>query len=79
MKRTIETAQFITASAAFKGLKRLWTEFTESNPPFAWGDNNRTLVTAEAILNHLDGCAHAFCGVPPHTLAAALTRFAALC
>ena len=50
----IETAQFIPASAAFKGLQRLWTEFTESNPPFVWGENNRTFVTAAALLNHLD-------------------------
>ena len=55
----LEATQFITASAAFKGLKGLWTEFAESNPPFSWGDNNRTLVSAEAILNHLDGCAKA--------------------
>ncbi len=51
----IESTQFIAASAVFKGLNRLWTEFDESNSPFQWGGNNRTLVTAEAILNHLDG------------------------
>jgi len=55
----IQTAQFIPASVAFKGLKRLWNEFVESNPPFSWGGSNRTLVTAEAIINHLDGCANA--------------------
>lgn len=55
----IETTQFIAASAVFKGLKGLWTEFAESDPPFSWGGSNRTLVTAEAILNHLDGCANA--------------------
>jgi len=55
----IQTVQFIPASAAFKGLKRLWNEFAESNPPFSWGGSNRTLVTAEAVIDHLDGCANA--------------------
>jgi len=46
--------QFILASDLFKGLENLWAAFADSSPPFSWGDNNRTLVTAEAILNHCD-------------------------
>jgi len=54
----IETVQFIAASKIFTGLEHLWMEFNDSNPPFHWGGNNRTLVSAEAILNHLDSCAN---------------------
>lgn len=51
----VETCQFIIASDLFDGLQDLWNYFAESGPPFSWGDNNRTLVTGEAILNFLDG------------------------
>jgi hypothetical protein len=40
----------------FDGLDNLLDEFCNNSPPFSWGDNNRTLVTAEAIIDYLDGC-----------------------
>jgi hypothetical protein len=57
MKIPTQTCKFIQASGLFKRLNKLWDEFSESNPAFTWGSNNRSLVVAEAILNHLDGCA----------------------
>lgn len=49
-------AQFVLCSDLFDGLTNLLDEFCNSSPPFSWGDNNRTLVTAEAILDYLDNC-----------------------
>ena len=49
----IHTCQFVTSSDLFKGLFSLWEDFAESDPPFSWGDNNRSLITAESIIDHL--------------------------
>jgi hypothetical protein len=59
-KETIhsQTCLFVHASDLFRGLNKLWDEFVDSAPPFSWGDNNRSLVDADSILNHLDGCSH---------------------
>lgn len=48
------TCSFVKASDLFKGLSTLWDICADSNPPFTWGDNNRSLVTAVTILDHLD-------------------------
>lgn len=53
---TIHTCQFVEASDLFKGLGELYDEFSNSEPDFSWGGNNRTLVGGEAILNHLENC-----------------------
>ena len=47
-------ASFVLASDLTKGLKRFWSDFCDSEPSFSWGDNNRSLVTAKAILDHCD-------------------------
>jgi len=46
--------EFVTASDLFAGYRKLWNEFVESAPPFSWGDNNRTLITIEALLDNFD-------------------------
>ena len=51
---TIETCRFVTGSELFDGLKELWDKFSDSDPDFSWGGNDRTLVDPVAILNHLD-------------------------
>lgn len=51
---TTHTCQYVNASDLFKGLANLWEEFSNSNPDFSWGGNNRTLVDPKAILDHLD-------------------------
>jgi hypothetical protein len=52
----ITTLRFIEASAIFEpeitGLDCLW--LVETEPPFTWGDADRTLVTVERLLNHLE-------------------------
>jgi len=55
-KVTIERCSFALCSEMFNELDDLCNEFCDSEPPFSWGDNNRSLVTGEAILNHLDNC-----------------------
>lgn len=52
---TIQRCRFVRASELFTGLADLWQEFVNSDPPFSWGDNNRSLVDPKAILNHMDG------------------------
>jgi hypothetical protein len=52
---TIHTCKYVHASGLFKGLTNLWNEFADSDPPFSWGDNNRSLVDPASILNHMDG------------------------
>jgi hypothetical protein len=51
---TIHTCQYVEASDLFKGLGELCDEFTNSEPSFSWGGNNRTLIDGQSILNHLD-------------------------
>ena len=51
---TIDTCRFVTASALFKGLRKLWAQLAESSPDFTWGSNNRSMVVPKAILDHLD-------------------------
>jgi hypothetical protein len=53
----VYNSQFVLCSDLFDGLDNLLYEFCNSSPPFSWGDNNRTLVTAKAIIDHLDGSA----------------------
>jgi hypothetical protein len=50
MKTTIHTCRFVKSSNLFKGLTKLWLPFTDSEPDFSWGDNNRTLVDPKATL-----------------------------
>lgn len=48
----IQTCEFISATGL---IPSHWTDFWgsfSSNAPFSWGDNNRTLVTAEAFADH---------------------------
>lgn len=47
------TCKFILCSDLFKGYRNLASEMSESEPDFTWGSNNRSLVTVEAILNHM--------------------------
>ena len=52
-KIKVHKCQFVLEADLFKGLDDLWREFCESEPDFTWGDNNRSLVTAKSILDHL--------------------------
>ena len=51
----IQTCKFIAATDLVpkKWSNWFWAQFS-SNAPFSWGDNNRTLITAERFLSHCD-------------------------
>ena len=55
-KIPIQETQFVLASDLFKGLRKLWEQLVDSNPNFTWGSNNRSMVTAETLLDHLEDC-----------------------
>jgi len=45
----IKTCRFVDASDLFDGCPDAWQMFMDSDPPFSWGDANRTMITAELI------------------------------
>jgi len=52
----LQTCSFIAASDLFRGLDALWSFFAESDPPFSWGSNNRTLISSCDLVSYLDSC-----------------------
>jgi hypothetical protein len=54
---TIETCRFVHVTELFKELPELLQEFIESEPDFAWGGNEHSLVDGVAIVDHLDNIA----------------------
>lgn len=52
-KPVFASTKFVEASAVFGDLPKAWDALCESSPGFTWGDNNRSLVDAETIRNHL--------------------------
>jgi hypothetical protein len=60
----VHQVQYVLASDLFEGLPKLWDRFCQSEPAFSWGDNNRSLVTAESILDHCDNHPE-LCGSKP--------------
>lgn len=55
MKIKTHTCKFVLSSDLFRGYGKLSSQLSESEPDFTWGSNNRSLVTVEVLLNHLDG------------------------
>lgn len=49
-----QTCQFVSATEVFKGQDLAWDAFVNSNPNCTWGDNNRTLVTPDVIIDSLE-------------------------
>lgn len=50
----IKTCQYVDASEIFKGFGLAWDVFINSDPNCTWGDNNRSMVTADVIINALE-------------------------
>ena len=50
----IKTCRYVEASEIFKGLSLAWEVFCNSNADCTWGDNNRTLVAADVIMNAIE-------------------------
>lgn len=51
---TIKTCKFVEASHIFKGYGLAWDVFINSDPKCTWGDNNRSLVTPDVIIDALE-------------------------
>jgi hypothetical protein len=50
----IKTCQYVEVSEVFKDFPSAWDLFCNSDPDCTWGDNNRTLVTKDVIINALE-------------------------
>lgn len=50
----IKTCQYVEASEVFKGFGLAWDVFINSDPPCTWGDNNRSMVTKDVIVDALE-------------------------
>lgn len=53
-RKVIHVCCYIPASEFFANFPEVWEELSNSDPNFTWGDNNRSLVTVERIVQHLD-------------------------
>lgn len=49
-----QTCQFVTASEVFKGYGLAWDVFINCEPRCTWGDNNRSLVTPDVVIDALE-------------------------
>ena len=50
----IKTCQYVEASEVFKGFGLAWDVFINSDPSCTWGDNNRSMVTKDVIVDALE-------------------------
>ena len=50
----IKTCNFIEASEVFDGFGLAWDVFNNSNPNCTWGDNNRSMVTTDVIIDAME-------------------------
>lgn len=50
----IKTCQYVEASEVFKGFGLAWDVFINSDPQCSWGDNNRTMVTPDVIIDAME-------------------------
>lgn len=50
----IKTCRYVEATEIFKGYGLAWDVFINSDPQCTWGDNNRSMVTAEVIIYALE-------------------------
>lgn len=50
----IQTCKFVTASEVFKGFGLAWDVFINSDPNCSWGDNNRSMVTPDVIIDAME-------------------------
>lgn len=50
----IKTCKYVEASEIFKDYGLAWDVFINSDPGCTWGDNNKSLVTADVIVDALE-------------------------
>lgn len=49
-----QTCQFIEATEVFEGQNLAWDAFVNSEPNCTWGDNNRSMVTPDVVIDALE-------------------------
>jgi hypothetical protein len=49
-----QTCQFVEATEVFKGHPLAWELFLDSNPNCTWGDNNRSMVSPDVVIDALE-------------------------
>ncbi len=55
MELKVETCSFVNISDVFKNCTSAWQEFCNyGNHPFTWGDNNRSLINKERLLEYIE-------------------------
>lgn len=54
MSLPVLTCQFVESSEVFKDCHNAMEVFSECDPDCSWGNNNRTLVTPDTIINALE-------------------------
>jgi len=50
----IQTCKYVSGTEIFKGQKLAWEVMCNSNPRCSWGDNNRSMVTTDVIIDALE-------------------------
>jgi hypothetical protein len=50
----IQTCKYVNGTEIFEGLGLAWIVFINSDPNCTWGDNNRSMVTADVIYDALE-------------------------
>lgn len=50
----VQRCEFVEASDVFKDCQEAWTCFADSEPDCSWGNNNRTMVTPNTIIESLE-------------------------
>jgi len=50
----VKTCEFVDASNVFKGYGLAWDLFINNDPNMTWGDNNRSMVMPERIIDALE-------------------------
>lgn len=50
----VKSCKFVEASSIFKNYGLAWDVFINSDPKCTWGDNNRSMVTPDVIIDALE-------------------------
>lgn len=49
-----QTCQFVEATEVFKGHPLAWEAFVNCDPRCTWGDNNRSMVSPDVVIDALE-------------------------
>ena len=50
----VKTCRYVEATEIFKGFGLAWDVFINGDPQCSWGDNNRSMVTPDVIIDALE-------------------------